>query len=153
MLPNEFLAKMDKDISNTGRSIMGVINSHNYTIGQGVRKQPDVIITCNMNHQTASAILNDVCERFEDGKLNIGKSDQILRGFDAYLLPCTVNIETLITHYVMQAERYYERKGVECAGYLQLVLPDASGLFPWEKGYGEGMPPQDIFCEVPATVH
>lgn len=152
---NQVIQKINDDIARTGRSIMGVISSFYYTIGQANKNQPDVIITCNMNANTAAYILNDVCNRIEKGELTEGRSDEILSGFDAYLLPCTLNSSHLHDEYVVQAQSHYARQNITSAKYWQLVLPDTENLFPWDEGYNKAntMPPQPVFCEPTANLH
>lgn len=152
MTINQVLQKMDNDIARTGRSIMGVINSFYYTIGQAKKDKPDVIISCSIDANNAAYILNDVCDSIENGELTEGKTDQVLNGLDVCLLPCTLNLSRLHDEYVVQAQAYYERNNINNATYWQLVLPDAENLFPWDEGYDKNktMPPQPIFCDPPA---
>ena len=153
MSRNEFLAKMDADIERTGRSIMGVINGFFYTIGQNKREHPDIIISMPLDPDIAQSLLNDVCASLEKGELSEGKTDKVLRGMDAYLLPCTTNLETMHADYVIQADEFYKTNNIKDVKYWQLVLPDARNRFPWDSDYNSNrrMPDQPLFCTSPVS--
>jgi hypothetical protein len=101
-----------------------------YTVGLAAHGKPELLIY-GLPPDTAQSILNDMALPIEDANWKPGLSRQIFGdGVPALLVKIidSMDAEMTITN------RMYAVPGQGPVDALQIVFPDAAGLWPWEEG-------------------
>jgi hypothetical protein len=122
-------------IAQHGFMVMAVGGSHTepsfaYTIGLTERGHPELIVfglSARYAHQIIHNVLVEMASEVPaDGVLveNVANMPLVLR---------TV-LDTEAEKYCVQGAYYYNAR-LKAPRYMQLVLPDANGRFPWDDGY------------------
>ncbi|PKM46855.1 MAG: hypothetical protein CVV05_00115 [Gammaproteobacteria bacterium HGW-Gammaproteobacteria-1] len=98
-----------------------------YTIGLADIGHPEVLVFA-LPAESAHMILNDIATRAREVALPMNERLDDLANLPLILKPVAPSIAA---EYIVQANA---RAGRELPA-LQLVWPDARGLFPWEEGF------------------
>ena len=122
-------------IAASGWMIRGVVGSapFSYSIGLHSQGLPELILF-GMSHENGMYLLHDVV----DSLLSARKAGTEFRGkqimehweLPLFMLPVT---QEQVKDYAVAA---IDRSGGK-ATYIQVVLPDAAGVFSWEPGFNE----------------
>ena len=114
-----------------------------YTVGLFGFGHPELLIF-GLPHDSASSVLNDLCERVRRGGPIIAGE---LQTFDNW--PHRLHAFALAdtSEVLFAANRFYNRPPDDPVPALQLVWDDRWGRFPWEPGYD----PPDWLQPVPGT--
>lgn len=152
-------------------SLISVINKSNivilavdakprffYSIGAAKVGVPDIFISGQIPINFGHSLVNEIFTELNDNGYKTGLiSDMNAPPF--YLLPCNVNIQEFKAEFTIQADNVYEYESTELTSvkrnidinmgipeFLQVVLPDKHGKFPWEMDYEHSVFPQQLFC-------
>jgi len=152
-----FIESTKANIDEYGVSIMGVINSHAYTIGMANLGLPDVIITGNLNASTAQHILNELVRQWKTTGVAYGDNFELIQGKcdDASLkthIRAIAPDKDFFDTYVRQALNFYEEHPdyvkVASPMFAQILWPDNKGTLPTEAGYLSDDFVQHVFSAV-----
>lgn len=139
------LADFKIQIDIYGLAIMGVGNSHVYSIGMAKRGLPDLICTCNIGLDLTHQLFMDLNAHLVAGGAKVGPVRLENWPRDIYLMPIAMDTE-LVDQYVTQNDNFYKRFPNYAAHgevtFLQVYIPDPSGLFPFDDGYSNKSTPQ-----------
>lgn len=111
-----------------------------YTYSVGLEKSyghPELIIF-GLDGEPSDYILNKLIEKIKAGKPIPTADGQIHLVTDIGPLPFAVRPaqHSNVIEYVHEARRYYaSEQSAANIRYLQIVWPDAAGIFPWEEGF------------------
>jgi hypothetical protein len=130
---DEFYDRIDRDIKQYGRSIIGVGSGDDgalpfaYTIGNQLQALPELLIIGMMK----AGFLNDLSQIMIDARGTFANG-QLVR-IDGARLPVKVirANKTAYTEYTVQAGRYF---GHDDYPIMQVLMPDRDGKFPDEAG-------------------
>lgn len=136
MTPQEII---QKNIKTHGLSIMGVSGDGDnppfaYTVGLTETKNHPEIIVFGLRAEVAATLFNSLVELIpEGGALKDGDVVHEIANFPVALKQVP---DKHAAEYCFQAIYRYEDMGGEYTPtFLQMVITDSKGLFPWDEGY------------------
>ncbi|MCU7556094.1 DUF4262 domain-containing protein [Alteromonas sp. ASW11-19] len=148
MSKQKIMDRIKVDIDKRGRSVITVMGGQTYSVGEALAGREDIILTTPLQPELCTTLINDACQGLRDGTISGQKTDKVIKGFDVWLLPCS---DELTAEYISAGAEFYLTQTdtpIEVR-YLQLVLPDSNGKYPWEQGYDTKFT-QPLLCRPPA---
>lgn len=148
----EFTASHYSNIEKYGLSVQcvgGGDDGFAYTIGLAKHGLPDAIITC-ADPRAVKMVLNLYYEYVTNEGMFYGRNTDLIVGKDGSVLPVYVKPldgSSELASYVAQALNVYQAYPQLLKGkleFVQLMIPDVSGLLPFEEGYSQEKMPQAI---------
>lgn len=126
--------RIGRDFKESGFSILSVhdeAGTFTYSVGFTEFGMPEVII-CGLGSQIAARFLWDIYHAYQEGRRFPLDTpvDELAN------LPCVFKAITAESarEFCCQAVYWYEGEEKKPT-FIQMVLPDREGLFPWQKGY------------------
>lgn len=128
-------------IAKHGLAVMGIFASpegpsFTYTIGLTETYDHPEIIVFGIDTRIASIVLNHIAEEIKGGR-KFTEGD-VTDDFANYPVAFKSITTGQAAGYVHQSTFHYEGAPKQPT-YLQLVLTDVAGKFPWDQGYAESM--------------
>ena len=131
---NDFATTVRQNIKSHGFHATYVVceDSPPYCYSTGIYEThgiPEIVISSlppNLSYELIALYIMRFAENAPVTNSRVRKRDE---RFDYYLIPVDLN---RVREYVLATFKYYESDVFE---YLQLIYPDAAGLFPHEDGY------------------
>lgn len=131
----------DEHIRKFGHTVITVAGGENeppfaYTIGMTETDKHPEILVFGLPQSVAQYILNAVAERVRKGH-RLADGDVLNQIAN---VPCAIKSISrgAASFYTFQALYRYEKAAVQ-PEFVQLVLPDRNGRFPWDDGYSKDM--------------
>lgn len=144
---DEHLAKVRANILKYGWHVTGVLDKEPFAYTVGLTRfedHPELVMT-SLDPRQAQGLLNllgqqvQAGHRLRPGLLHAEQSP--IQDFDCWLIP----VDDWESHPLAVAHAIYSRRITA----LQVVWPDASGLFPWQEGYNHIGCPQPLLGPTP----
>jgi hypothetical protein len=145
-MPGQHVAnQIQARIKEHGYTFIGVFDpdhkdpSFVYTIGLTGQKQAELLLIGNMHPRIIEIILTDLIEEFTRHGFRTGDIPDQIRFKDGSLHPLrvvAVDSREAMNEYAYQVPQYYPRADIR---FMQVLWPDAEGIFPGEIGYNESM--------------
>ena len=138
---------VDGHIAEYGRGVIateGYCGSFSYTIGHAEKDLPELILT-NLDPATAKYVLNLVGDMLFSGKEANKPIPEEMQLDRVKVRLCEAPYAE--TTHAFQATYREDNHGRPAPKILQVVWPDAAGLFPGEDGYNSAEFPQPLFTE------
>ena len=133
-----FYEKLEKNIKEFGHSVIGTATGSDdnipmsYTIGLSDDGIAPELIVFGLPPKIAVALLNDAAKLFKNGQLPLDTPIEEIANLPIIFKAVSPQVAA---EYILQAN---SRAGREIPA-IQMVLPDTTGLFPWDVGYDEDM--------------
>lgn len=137
----DYWSKLLKIVETHGWAVQTVLSdglkpSYSYTVGLSKRGLPEMLIV-GVDQKFAQTILNNAVAKLVDGKITGRKGELVSELANMPLAP-RLSSDGVIEEFALGARRYARETG-HSMSLIQLVLPDRTGLFPWdaecEKGH------------------
>lgn len=107
----------------------GVKPGYSYTVGLSKRGLPEMLIV-GLDQKFAQTILNNAVAKLVDGKIT-GRPGELVSELANLPLAPRFSSDGVIEEFALGARRYARETGSSMT-LIQLVLPDRTGLFPWD---------------------
>lgn len=111
--------------------------SYIYTIGLFQQFNHPEIVCFGLSSETMIALLNQIRENVEEDKITY-EANELYQGFlpKGYPISFLQVDSVFLKEYFEIATDFYKSKDVP---FLELIWPDQSKLFPFQKGFDEGI--------------
>ena len=142
MNENEYMKKIQATIAKHGVAIQGVFATEgepglnfSYTVGLTAHDHPEFIIF-GLDPMRAARILNALARPVLDTNVRwqLGPNLEVFRGYPAELVEVVDSTEYLNVANELYAEPLWANADRKSVDAIQVVYPDAEGLWPWEPG-------------------
>lgn len=133
----KFKARIDKDISGVGHSIIAVSGGNSpsfaYTVGLTETHGLPELIMIGVGVENACIILNNIVHQSVEEGLAL-EGDAVI--YNAANLPLVLKkASSKHMAYTLQCQVWYSDAGHSCPEFMQVVLCDKNGKFPWDTNY------------------
>lgn len=102
--------------------------SISYSIGLSAKRFPE-LLTFGLPPEVAQTLINTIARQMRDGVLHV--KDRLILNEVANMPLCLKSVDLIVAgEYALGARRLARENGYSLS-FLQVVFPDANGIFPW----------------------
>lgn len=155
----KILKEIKSYVDKNGCSVVATHNEHDgmpfaYSVGLANSGMPDVFIIGRMNPTIMMSIINNVHTYWKRNGVCYGRTDQVLQGFDVFLLPVETTENSFYENYAIQNIAFYRnfshynRRPVGMPRIVQVIWPDTEGKYPFDETYNKTRFEQKLFSDM-----
>jgi hypothetical protein len=132
-----FYAKLEDTVATHGRAILTVGGSHTYTIGNGCKDLPELLLIGPFNPIPAQDVLNVMSAKMIERGRGFDEGEKVDLGGKYPVCVFTAS-DAVKVEFTRMAGQYLRR---EDYAVQQVIFCDPHGRFPWDDGCE---PPYDV---------